>query len=90
MPLHDRWLVRGSTAMSGGVLEWARRQLSIDDFDEFDSLIQQSTPGSRGVTFLPFLAGERAPLWNPHATGAWHGMTLSTGRADMARSTGTS
>jgi len=41
--------------------------------------------GSHGVQLLPYLAGERAPFVAPQATGAFHGLTTATTRADLAR-----
>lgn len=81
----ESWLVRGSTAMSGGVLEWARREVVGGDFSRFNEMVEASGPGAGGVVFLPFLAGERAPLWNENATGTFLGITPNTSRADMAR-----
>jgi sugar (pentulose or hexulose) kinase len=85
IPYGAGWLVRGSTAMSGGVLEWARRTVVNGGFDEFDRLVTSSPPGARGVLFLPYLAGARAPLWEPSACGVFHGLTAQTTRADLAR-----
>ncbi len=85
IPYGDRWLLRGSTAMSGGVLEWARQTLFDGTFAEFDQAVLASPPGANGVTFLPFLAGARAPIWDPAATGTFHGLTAQTTRADLAR-----
>jgi xylulokinase len=46
----------------------------------------ESTPaGSRGVIFLPYLTGERSPVWDPKARGAFVGLTLSHGADEMAR-----
>lgn len=80
------WLIRGSTAMSGGVLEWARREIVGGGFEEFNALVGQSRPGSGGVVFLPYLAGERAPIWSENACGTFFGLRPETTRADMARS----
>ena len=41
-------------------------------------------PGADGVVFLPYLAGERSPIWDPGATGAFVGLTLGHGRAHLA------
>ncbi|QOY90333.1 xylulokinase [Paludibaculum fermentans] len=79
------WLVRGSTAASGASLEWARAELMDCDFARFDEMVRSSPPGARGLVFLPYLAGERAPLCNPDARGAFFGFTASTTRSDMAR-----
>ncbi len=42
-------------------------------------------PGANGVTFLPFLEGERAPFVAPEATASFLGMTSATMKADLAR-----
>ncbi len=47
---------------------------------------EQSVPGANGVTFLPYLTGERCPYPDPNARGAFYGLSLSTTRADMTRS----
>lgn len=85
LPEENGWLVRGSTAMAGGALEWARSAIFRVGFEEFDSLVRSSPPGARGVIFLPYLAGERAPLWNPDARGVFFGLTASTTTGDLAR-----
>jgi xylulokinase len=42
-------------------------------------------PGGNGLLFLPYLLGERSPYWNPAARGAFIGLTMPDGRAQMAR-----
>jgi xylulokinase len=44
-----------------------------------------SPPGANGLFFLPYLMGERSPRWNPHARGAFVGLTIRHTRADMIR-----
>jgi xylulokinase len=85
VPLGSRWLVRGSTACAGSALEWARQQWFAQSFDALDAAAASVPPGANGLTFLPYLAGERAPLWNPHARGALLGMSLGNTSADMVR-----
>lgn len=85
LPFAEGWLVRGSTASSGGILEWARRELLASDFDALDAAAARVAPGAGGMLFLPYHAGERAPLWNPHARGALLGMSLDSDKAAMAR-----
>jgi xylulokinase len=41
--------------------------------------------GSDGLVFLPYLAGERSPLWDPTARGAFVGLTVGHGRAHFIR-----
>lgn len=56
-----------------------------DAYTLLNELAAQAQPGSGGLVFLPYLRGERAPLWNPNARGAFLGLTLSTQRQDMMR-----
>ena len=42
-------------------------------------------PGSGGLIFLPYLSGERAPIWNPRAKGAFFGLQAHCTRAHLAR-----
>lgn len=44
------------------------------------------SPGSDGLIFLPYMAGERSPLWDKNAVGVFLGLSYSKGRAHMIRS----
>ena len=44
----------------------------------------RSTEGSR-IIFLPYMAGERAPIWDPDARGTFIGLNLNTSRAELIR-----
>jgi xylulokinase len=46
---------------------------------------EQAPAGSAGLVFVPFLAGERAPYWDPAARGAFLGLTLEHTAAHLAR-----
>ncbi len=82
VPLDEAWLARGSMGGTGSILEWARGDLP---FEEYEKLAASAPSGAKGVTFLPFHSGARAPLWNPGARGAYLGLSLDTDRAAMAR-----
>lgn len=41
--------------------------------------------GADGLVFLPYLAGERAPLWDPKARGVLYGIRATHGRGHVAR-----
>ena len=68
-------------------LDWASSLLGADSLDALGELAAQAEPGSGGVFFLPYLAaaGERSPFLDPAARGSFHGVSLLTGRADLAR-----
>lgn len=67
------------------VLEFARRILGVE-WEEFDQLALAADPGSGGVTFQPYLFGERTPN-RPEARGVLAGLNGATGREDFARAT---
>ena len=85
VPFLDSYLVRGSTAAAGSSVEWAMQNLLHCNYAELDALLAQSTPGANGICFLPYLAGERTPLWNPWASGSLLGLRLESTRSDIAR-----
>lgn len=60
------------------------RGLSV--FDYINQLALEVPAGSNGVLFLPYLMGERAPLWNAHARGTFIGLQIDTTKADILRS----
>ncbi len=55
-------------------------------YDYMNQEIEQSKPGSNGILFLPYLLGERAPRWNPHAKGAFIGIKPENTKNDLLRS----
>lgn len=52
---------------------------------ELGALVASGRPGANGVTFLPYLNGERAPFVMADLRAAFHGMSSSTTKADLAR-----
>jgi xylulokinase len=76
----------GTINTSGKAIEWASALLRLSSIDEFFKLAQESKPGSGGLVFRPYLAGERAPLWDASLRASWKGISLSSGRAEFANS----
>ena len=85
VPFLNSYMVRGSTAAAGSSLEWAMQNLLQCTLTELDTLLARSKPGANGLCFLPYLAGERTPLWNPWASGSLLGLRLETTKSDIAR-----
>lgn len=83
--LPGRYLHVAPTLTGGTTLRWAASLLGLGSVEELLDLAEASEPGAGGVIFLPYLQGERAPLWDPEARGVFYGLQLSTGRAQMAR-----
>ena len=81
-----QWLLQGGTTGGGGALKWLRQTICPElSFEEMSELAQTVAPGSDGLLFLPYLRGERSPLWNPDAKGVFFGLTYTHTRAHMIR-----
>jgi gluconokinase len=68
----------GALSDGGNLHAWLERTLS----DASGSILERS-PDEHGLTFLPFLGGERSTGWDPDATGAVHGLTFDTTPRDV-------
>ena len=81
------WNISGMISTSGKALEWFKAATGRDgiDYETFLEDACQVPPGARRLLFLPYLSGERAPIWDPHARGAFLGLTLGHGRKEMTR-----
>ncbi|MFI9508277.1 FGGY-family carbohydrate kinase [Nocardia sp. NPDC052566] len=78
------YTVAAGMATSGAVTEWLRKLVG-GDFSELLTEAAEVPPGSRGLLLLPYFAGERTPLFDPHARGIVAGLTLAHGRAELYR-----
>jgi len=67
----DQYVVGGPTNNGGNVLEWISEKLTQQDVGTILTEAEAIPPGSDGLLFLPYLQGERAPLWNADARGAY-------------------
>ncbi|MCD7896343.1 MAG: hypothetical protein LUG50_06665 [Planctomycetaceae bacterium] len=82
-----RWLAHGAMSTLGGAFSWLRKQVwpEIGGLDELQRLAAESPPGANDVVFLPYLAGERSPIWDPEASGMWLGLRMDSNRRDLVR-----
>jgi xylulokinase len=81
-----QWLLQGGTTGGGGALKWLRETMCPElSFAEMSELAEQAPAGSGGVTFLPYMAGERSPIWNPKACGVFFGLNFGVTRGQMIR-----
>jgi xylulokinase len=86
-PLPGLYSVGGAMAATGRALDWFRLEVEGGAVSTEALLEEAGTvgPGADGVVFLPYLAGERSPLWDPSARGAFVGLALGHGPAHLAR-----
>lgn len=81
-----RWLLMGANLSGGVSLKWLKNNvLNMESYDTMTELAEQSSPGSDGLFFLPYLSGERTPWNDPNARGIYFGLSLKHERADMIR-----
>lgn len=81
----DLWVAMAATSNAGYALDWARRALGYKDFAELEAEAASVGPGARGLLFLPYLVGERFPLWEGRLRGGFYGLDPDHNRAHMAR-----
>jgi len=79
----NRALVGGAISNVGNALAWARSVLNLPD--DWETEVGAMQPNAHGLSVLPFLAGERAPIWNPNVHFALAGATLHTSPVQMMR-----
>lgn len=80
------FLLQGGTVGGGGVLKWFRTQLASNmSFDEITAEAENIPAGAEGVVFLPYMAGERSPIWDPDAKGVFYGLGYDKTRGHMIR-----
>jgi xylulokinase len=82
------WLAVSPMNATGAAVDWFVRTFlgrGRDPHGRFFAAAKRAAPGSGGVVFLPYLAGERSPVYDPSAKGVFFGLTTATGQPEMAR-----
>lgn len=93
----DLWVIGGIVSSGGIVYDWFLKnffsQLKTDQFDRpaedlhayVESLAAEIAPGAENLIFMPYLAGEQCPIWDPHTRGSFFGLDLRHKPAHFAR-----
>lgn len=87
----DTWYLMGVVLSAGGAFAWYRDQLARDLLstgeanERLNAEAATIAPGADGVTFLPYLQGERTPHRDASARGAFVGLSLAHSRAHLTR-----
>ena len=92
--VHGKWHMMGVTLSAAGSLQWFMENVCPqlagkrggDPYQVLNAEAAEVPAGSEGLTFLPYLAGERTPHADPLARGAFVGLTTAHRRGHMARS----
>ncbi len=73
------------TATAGSLINWLQAVTGGAPFEHLMAEAQAVPPGSEGLLVLPYLAGERTPVFDPRARGVFAGLTLRHGRGHLLR-----
>ena len=89
------WIYQGAMSYTGASVEWFLDTLCAElsenaksrreAFEKMNREASLAEPGCGGVVFLPYMQGERSPVWDPDARGVFFGLSLQTGRNEMNR-----
>ena len=90
-----RYVSGGPTNNGGLIFEWFTKQFGDfkNPFDIESSMLElinegsEIAAGSDGLIFLPYLLGERAPIWNANARGVYFGINIKHTKAHFLRAT---
>jgi gluconokinase len=95
--LTDRhWVIGGPVNNGGVIFRWVRdefaaaecetaKRLGIDPYEVLTRIAERVAPGCEGLVFHPYLAGERAPLWNANLRGSFFGLAMHHHKEHMIR-----
>jgi sugar (pentulose or hexulose) kinase len=81
-------VVGGSNNLGGGLIEWLKQSFYPGDelaYERMEHEAAECEPTARGLLFLPYLLGERCPVWDTEARGVLFGLERHHGRPDVAR-----
>ncbi|MFX3636314.1 MAG: FGGY-family carbohydrate kinase, partial [Candidatus Pristimantibacillus sp.] len=92
----DMWVIGGPVNNGGMIFRWLRDQLCSaevetalrlgkDPYEVLTEIASLVPPGADGLLFHPYLAGERAPLWDANARGSFFGLGLHHKKQHMIR-----
>ena len=95
--VEDAWIYQGALSHTGASLRWMRDEFCQDlkmaaeafhdnVYDLMTGMADiHSEPGAGGIVFLPYMLGERSPVWDPYARGVFFGVSLNSRKDDFIR-----
>ncbi len=93
--LKDVLMICGALSATGACLKWYRDTLfrkedqelfgTSGSFECMNQIAERAKAGSNKLIFLPYMAGERSPIWDSYARGVFFGLHLGTGKEEMIR-----
>ena len=85
-PVNGLYYMNGSTSSAGSFVDFVLYILGLDTkYSMIKRSIDNSKPCSSGVIALPYIAGERTPIFDPNARSVFFGLSTKTERSDLIR-----
>lgn len=83
----NQYIIGGATNNGGIVLQWLEEQILISKNTKAQLIeeAQKLEIGSENLLFLPYILGERAPVWNAEAKGVFFGLSITHTQAHLVR-----
>ncbi len=86
--LKEKYFIKGGASNNGAiVLQWLQEKIfqTKETLDELVNAAATVSPGADGLIFLPYILGERAPLWNSNVKADFIGLTAHHTKAHIIR-----
>lgn len=84
---HNKYIVGGAGNNGAVVLQWLKEKIfrSGQSFENFLKEVTDIPPGSEELIFIPYILGERAPIWNSEAKGVFFGLSITHQQPHLVR-----
>lgn len=85
----DAYIIGGPSNNGAVVLDWMKKKIleSTETLSDLFAKAEMVPPGSDGLVFVPYILGERAPVWDSHAKGIFSGFSINHTQAHLIRAT---
>jgi xylulokinase len=81
-----KYLPNGCMAASGSLIRWFQREMAAGaSLEQLDAEAERTDPGADGIVLLPYFLGEKTPINDPLARGAFTGLHLGHQRGHLFR-----
>lgn len=84
---HNQYLLGGAGNNGAVALQWVMESIFAAG-ENYDPLLEKAaavSPGANGLVFVPYILGERSPLWNAHARGMFYGLSIEHTQSHILR-----
>lgn len=84
---NDQYIIGGASNNGAIIIEWLKDNILKDNgsYNDFLQKAERVAPACNGLIFLPYILGERAPIWNAAARGVFFGLSIEHTNAHMIR-----